>query len=494
MSMKFWWFLLLLIPFGSFSQKQQKSAKEKTIQAFFDYKIFQIPSDSSYIEGYLQFQAAKLYYTAVNQNDLQGKIAVQYELKRGDSVFAQNTYTFLTPVMKDSIVENFLEVFRIKAVPGVYELKLGLLDLNTSKDFTSFTQVIEVPKVTGAPTLSDVIIAEVLKNTTEESIFNKNGILVYPRIQNFFDTQDENLPFYIEVYNLDPTKTYGLRWNIFDVIKKENVLAYTNTKRLSGIKDQVVTQGLKIENLPTGEYNLVLELIQQNTILSKKEYFFAKQTDELKDLLISTDDIITDPAFQASIKDDSLAFYIGSLNPIVGRSEQAAIRTMLKEKNKDRMRNYMEKFWIAMSKQQNPQKLKPYDLWLNYKAQVQLVERKFAAMNMPGYATDRGRVYLQYGSPSSMIVKETSPSEYPYEIWVYDKIKQYSNRRFIFYSPELLQNSYRLLHSDMLGELQNYRWQHELSKRNSPIYNIDDANDGNKDHYGGNSSIYYQQH
>ena len=112
---------------------------------------------------------------------------------------------------------------------------------------------------------------------------------------------------------------------------------------------------------------------------------------------------------------------------------------------------------------------------------------------MDGFETDRGRVYLQYGAPNSIITRETSPTEYPYEIWVYDKIKIYSNRRFVFYNPDLVNNAYRLLHSDMVGELQNYRWQQALSKRNSPNRDIDDPNDGNYRHFGGNSRELYEQ-
>lgn len=487
-------FLILFTSVTAFAQKKAKQNNEKQLQAFFDYKVFEIPNDSSYIEGYIQFQATKLNYKPVNQHDLQGQLAVQYELKRGDSVYARNTYTFLTPVMKDSIVENFLEVFRIKAAPGIYDFKLGLLDVNSDNDFIYTSQVIEIQPIKNTPVLSDLIIAEYMKYSSEASAFNKNGVIVYPRIQNFFDTQDEKLPFYVEAYHLDSTKSYALRWTIYDVVKKEILPNYTGARKTSGVVNPVITSFVNIANLPTGEYNLILELMPNNTtVLSKKEYFFAKQTDELKDLMITDEEIIMDPAFQASIADDSVYYYTRSLFPIVGRSEEKHIQEVLKTKDKAKMRNYLEKFWIAMAKVSTPKKT-PYDLWITYKGQVQLVERKFKAINMPGYATDRGRVYLQYGSPSSIVAKETSPSEYPYEIWFYDKIKQYSNRKFVFYSPALLQGSYQLLHSDMFGELQNYRWQHELSKRNSPVRDIDNPNDGNMDHYGGNSSIYYNQH
>ena len=196
-----------------------------------------------------------------------------------------------------------------------------------------------------------------------------------------------------------------------------------------------------------------------------------------------------DPAFQASITDDSLAFYIQSLIPISGPAEVKNIIKLLKTKNTDSFRKYIQAFWIASSGVQ-----KPYDAWLNYKKQVLMVQKFYASNFMDGFETDRGRVFLQYGPPNNITVRETSPSEYPYEIWVYDRIKTYSNKRFVFYNPDLVNNAYRLLHSDMIGELQNYRWQQQLSKRNSPNQNIDDPNDGNRDSWGGNSRELYEQH
>lgn len=490
--------ILLLCPTFIFSQALKKEAKKehkKNIQAYFDYKIFQIPNDTaSYIEGYLEFEASKITFRPINGKDLQGQLAIEYELKRGDSVYASKVYKFLTPIMKDSIVENFLENFKIRVEPGIYELKLGLLDVyNSSSDFVYSTQVIEVPKIQHTPYLSDVIIAELLRKSDEESIFNKNGILVYPRIKNFFDAADEKMPYYIEAYNLNNESKYLLMWEIDEAKDNKPMLEFKGIQKLVQGRNQAIIGSIDIQNLPSGEYNLVMKLTGTDLKpLSTKTYFFAKQNDETNDFEVPEEQIIVDPAFQASIKEDSLRYYLGSLYPIVGKHEDANIKAILKNGDLERMRNYMERFWIAMSKKSKNQK--PYDLWLTYKGQVDLVQRKFATLNMPGYRTDRGRVYLQYGSPSSIVVQETSPSEYPYEIWFYDKIENYSNRKFIFYSPDLLPNAYQLLHSDMVGEYHNYRWEHDLNKRNSPVHDIDDPNDGNVDHFGGNSSIYYNQH
>ena len=116
-----------------------------------------------------------------------------------------------------------------------------------------------------------------------------------------------------------------------------------------------------------------------------------------------------------------------------------------------------------------------------------MVQRLFKTNIRDGFETDRGRVYLQYGPPSNVIVRENSPSDYPYEIWRYDKIKVYSNKRFIFYNPDLVNNTDRLLHSDMIGELKNSSWPLELSKRNTKNGGIDTPNANVMDKWGQNS-------
>jgi hypothetical protein len=131
---------------------------------------------------------------------------------------------------------------------------------------------------------------------------------------------------------------------------------------------------------------------------------------------------------------------------------------------------------------------------MKYKIQVQLVERIYSNNFQEGFETDRGRVYLQYGAPTNIIKKETSRSEYPFEIWVYNEIGKFSNKRFIFYNPDLVNNTYRLLHSDMIGELKNSGWQKELSKRNTTGGNVDNPNGNLQDEFGGGANEYFRQY
>ncbi|MFN5630249.1 MAG: hypothetical protein ACK48W_13295, partial [Bacteroidota bacterium] len=81
-----------------------------------------------------------------------------------------------------------------------------------------------------------------------------------------------------------------------------------------------------------------------------------------------------------------------------------------------------------------------------------------------GLQTDRVRVYLKYLKPYLLHQHQNDSGVYPYEIWQYYKLNNRTNRRFIFYNPELATNRWILLHSDAIGETRDDRWQLKLEK------------------------------
>jgi GWxTD domain-containing protein len=195
-----------------------------------------------------------------------------------------------------------------------------------------------------------------------------------------------------------------------------------------------------------------------------------------------------DPAFQASISDDSVHFYLGSILPITKAAENRNIRDLLKSKDIGSIRKYLQAFWLQTAPTD------AYTAWIKYKQQVLYVQGLYKTNFQQGYETDRGRVYLQYGAPSTTNVKEGSPSEYPYEVWFYNKIGKFSNRRFIFYNPDLTNNAFRLLHSDLIGEVKNPGWSQVLSRRNTVNGTVDDPNLFNQRSWGQNSNDLFRQY
>ena len=57
------------------------------------------------------------------------------------------------------------------------------------------------------------------------------------------------------------------------------------------------------------------------------------------------------------------------------------------------------------------------------------------------------------------------PGAYPYEIWHYYEVANQHNKRFVFMSKDSAANDYQLIHSDVVGEINNPRWQLEIYSR-----------------------------
>jgi GWxTD domain-containing protein len=262
---------------------------------------------------------------------------------------------------------------------------------------------------------------------------------------------------------------------------------YTRTSTLHKSSVVPVFETINIEELNSGNYQIEYRLTtNSNEILSIQTYDFERSNEN--NYMFTMENMLLDPAFQSSIPKDSVLYFLESLIPISKPAEIKNIIETLKTKNSDEARKHIQGYW-AVSTPTNP-----YESWLKYKAQVIYVQKIYGNNFQEGFETDRGRVYLKYGAPNQVNERESSPSEYPYEIWTYNKIGVYSNRRFVFYNPDLVNNAYRLLHSDMIGELKNPAWPQILAKRNTYNGNVDNPNQNNVRHWGGDSNDLFRQY
>jgi len=114
-----------------------------------------------------------------------------------------------------------------------------------------------------------------------------------------------------------------------------------------------------------------------------------------------------------------------------------------------------------------------------------------------------GRVYLKYGPPntitdvpfdastSGMTVDDNPDAvadggSVPYQIWHYYTLGNQRNRKFVFANIHLALFDYKLIHSNMPGEINNENWQAELRWRFQH-----DATMSDRDRYRGRSGDFY---
>lgn len=466
-------------------------AQKRNMKVYLNESQFYTPEDGNYLEIQLNFVGHTLNYVEVDEV-IAAEVEITQVFFKNDSMYVADRYLLKSPPVIDSIVDDFFDIQRFTFEPGVYDYVLRIQDVNSKNKALEVEKKIEIKDFSKELSLSAFTAAEsVMPNPDNQSPFTRFGYDIVPMIGTYYSTEVENLLYYFEVYNADKTiddSVFVIEQKLIGRDNKLDLDSYTRYFRYQTNSLQPVMKVMDISMLPTGSYTLELNILNRDRIVMARESFEfdRNNTDEVNE--IAYESVILDPAFHESVGHDSAAYYVASLIPIARQVETKNIIRLLKEKNSEKNLQYLQAFWKSIDARN------AYDEWMKYKAQVQLVERLYATNYQVGFETDRGRVYLQYGAPSSIIEEPSSPSEYPYEIWRYDKIKQYSNRRFIFYNPTNLNEEYRLLHSDMIGELQNHRWQYSLNKRNTPGNNLDDPTGGTPEHWGGNSQRYFNSY
>lgn len=477
-------FTTLFIGISAFGQ-------DKNLKAFLSEGQFYAPEAGNYIEIQLNFVGYSLAY--VNRSEeVFAEVEISQVFSQNDTVIVADKYLLKSPLVIDSLVEDFHDIQKYLLAPGEYRYDLVIKDVHSKQEPTSVSKMIKIEEMSKDLGFSSFIAAESIRaNPPMQSLFTKVGYDVVPMIGDYYPTEIQNLLYYLEVYNTDSAiedSVYVVEQKVIGRDVRLDLEEYTRYFRYKSSAIQPIAKVIDISMLPTGAYTLELNLLSRDKkILARSAFDFDRNnTEEVNEL--SFESTVLDPAFEESIPQDSISYYVASLIPISRQGEVKNIIRVLKERDSVQNMRYLQAFW----KQTSPNQ--PFESWMKYKAQVDNVERLFSTNYQAGFETDRGRVFLQYGAPSSVIEQPSSPSEYPYEIWQYDKINQYSNRRFIFYSKTNLSHDYVLLHSDMIGELQNYRWKYALNKRNTPDSNLDDPAGGANPHFGGNSSRYYNSY
>lgn len=458
------------------------------LKTYLDTKQFYAPNIGNYLEIYMQFVS----YSVVYKNEgtgLKAKVLISVEISDSSKTVFNDRYVLESPEAIDSIQDDFYEILRVQLNPGKYSMKINLLDVNKEDSEITGLLPISIEDFSKNTKISDVLIAEYAYPSDQQTNFDKSGYHIIPMLSSFYGTDSKTLPVYLELYGTETISdsTFQLSHRIINMKDASEISGYTRTSTLHKSSVVPVFETINIEELFTGNYQIEYRLTSNsNEILSIQTYDFERSNEN--NYMFTMENMVLDPAFQSSIPSDSVLYFLESLIPISKPAEIKNIIETLKTKNNDEARKHIQGYW-AVSTPTNP-----YESWLKYKAQVIFVQKIYGNNFQEGFETDRGRVYLKYGAPNQVNARESSPSEYPYEIWTYNKIGIYSNKRFVFYNPDLVNNAYRLLHSDMIGELKNPAWPQILAKRNTYNGNVDNPNQNNINHWGGDSNDLFRQY
>jgi len=463
-------------------------------QVCLDYKTYYTPENKPYIETILQFISPSLKFVANENGNLVSFVEITQIFKIGDSVIFIDKYLINSPEMKDSTIEDYFDLKRYQLDPNVYNFEIIVTDLNTNQTFFD-ERAITISNLTNSTiNFSSIGLIQSIIKTDEQSSFVKNGFLILPYLTSIYPHDLTKIATYFEVYNSNlmfgDNEKFMITTEIENHKTGRKLEQFFKVKKYGTDKIVPVITFLPIEHLPTGDYNLIIKLIDKNNITLKTEKVYFKRITEIENpYSTSLNNFDIDKFFTNKISKDSIPFFLNSLLPITKRNDSKSIISLLESGDTLKMQDYFHSFWV----QTNP--LNPSEGWANYKKQVMKCETQYSSWTKHGFESDRGRVFLQYGIPNQIADETQTSTSLPYQIWHYYRIGKRSNVRFVFYNQDESSNDFILIHSEMLGELQNPNWQEVIHDRRG--YNKKNPNSNknqrdNKDiQYGGQSGRYY---
>ena len=120
-------FISILFVFLSVSSLTYGQSKK--LRAYLDTKQFFDPSIGNYLEIQLQFVGYSVNYISLNDG-IQATVAVRIQLISSQKDTLNDIYLLNSPFFKDSLIDDFYDIRRLKVKPGKYELSLEIQDVN----------------------------------------------------------------------------------------------------------------------------------------------------------------------------------------------------------------------------------------------------------------------------------------------------------------------------------------------------------------------------
>ena len=444
---------IYILFFHTFSFAQQ-------IDARFDMALFQT-DNTSYLETYLSVNGKGVKYKTNENGNYQAQLSVSIEFIQDDKVIKVDKYNLSSPEIKDtsSIDFLFLDQQRYQLTDGNYTLKLNIKDVNSSNEEINHEQPIEIKTLKNG--FSDVQLVESYSKTIEKNMLSKGGYDLVPFISNLYNTANKKISCYFEYYSESNEETL-IQISVISQSTQKIVNNLVKSKK-SNSTFYPSLNSFSIEELPTGTYSLKIEAKNRNNeIIHSQERLFYKLNK------YTTEEISIEETFITAINDkDTLKQFIEYLKPLQSSLENIQAKNLDYE-NVTMLQNYFYRFWNKRDPFNTEQS------WLNYYYLVKLVNKEFRNGIVDGYLSDRGRIYLSYGSPNSRSQEIMPKGFQPFEVWHYYNIGSERDVKFIF-SNDRMPNEYRLVYTNKFGEINDKDW---LNRFEENYY--DDFDEGKK--------------
>lgn len=456
-------FVILVLVFAAAVGHAQMKAKR--LKSYLSTTTYCAPGITPYVENAIAFESRSATYKEFEPGKFKATVEITTVFRRSsDSVVCNFSKVALdSPVVTDTanISGAFIDQQRFSLDNGVYEMEISVVDQNSNVALPKEKATVSVDFKNDMPAISDILLFDSYEKAEKQSACTKSGFDFLPRVYPFYGPSDDKLKFYVELYNSDKLYDDGkflVDYYIETVESSNRMQNYAFKKRFDLSKVNILLNTIDIKELPSGNYYLVVEMRDRsNALICSNSCFFQRSNPEVAFDMEDLAGVNVTNTFVGNITEiDTLRRYIRYLDPICTELERSYCTGLVKTEDTKTMQQFLFNFWSKRSP------MNPKQGFDDYLAAVKRVNLSFGTTAFPGYRSDRGYVFLKYGQPDKIMEVPDEPAARPYEIWHYYQVANQRDKKFVFMAPDRSTNDYQLIHSNMVGEINNPRWPMEI--------------------------------
>jgi GWxTD domain-containing protein len=450
----------------------------QTLQGSVDFGFFPRTDKSALVEMYLSVNGETLNFEKTSDGRKATVELIVVVRDTGDQMFFGERIMLSSPLLGDTVesIPNLFDQKQILLGYGSYKMQLQIRDIH-SKDTGLVAQIpFEVKSPETNIHVSTIQLLNYYEATKEADAMVKNGYRLFNRGSSFYPKTTQTLIMYTELYGIDkiigPEEPFGVFYKFLSQASGRTLAKAQGFSKHKANPIVPLLAEINISSVPSGNYWLVIEVRDKNNQVLKTARRFIQRSN-FKEVVEQVQEENTEilpesveGTFAEQIPDSIATHVLKAIRPISTQREIDMTAALLANGTPLQQKCYLLYYWRKRNAD------KPEDAYKEYISRLKTADQKFATRTFRSYETDRGRVFLQYGTPNRVETELTdfrrvasqNSSPIPMEIWSYYNIDAkvthiaQTNRTFVFMEDNRGNANWRLVHSDAIGELNDPNW------------------------------------
>jgi GWxTD domain-containing protein len=348
-----------------------------------------------------------------------------------------------------------LEILDFALAPGRYKLDIEVTDSLSGRRLRSDMELEGFPT---EPALSDLLLAPQIReagpgDTLPGSGEIRRGKLLITASAVLLLTPLRSKAYYLlETYNTE-ADTARVALTVKDSAGKVVFSTPPSATRLPK-GGGMITGALDLTGLPSGQYVLAADLAIDGRKLERSATFQMADlaTTVAKAAEAKAAERTTDTGYFADMGQAELDAAEAPLIIIAKSGELSVYNDKLSLAAK---RKFLADFWARRDPSPSTPQNESREQFYNAIAYANKNYREGGRASIPGWKTDRGRVYAKNGVPDEVLRRSQQGNAPPYEVWRYTKGKG----RYYIFADRTGFGAYNILHSNDLQETGLVNWQ-----------------------------------